>query len=263
MKFLTIAIAVLLYCGMAWSGEITGQATADDTPALSKHVAGDQLSIVFTGSDTLHAEHQYATRWLHIGYSQEDATYEQNRKIAIFNPRVFTLNLNLDNYNVGTAADISYAYFETTLDTTEVIWIQLASNDSTFDVGDVVYGDSSGASGIVLTEETTDSIFTISMYVGKFGEDDNLYSGDTGDEGIDSVANYPQFTWNGDTSNVFMDDGYYTHPEYNSWRYENLSDTARTWAHALKVLQGGYLRVVFDADSTDTTVVNWTLVCGN
>ena len=68
-------------------------------------------------------------------------------------------------------------------------------------------------------------------------------------------------TWNTDSSNVFISDEAWESPNYGVWRFELLSDTSRVWIAPLRVLGGGYIRLVFSSVVSDTTIVNWSL-CG-
>ena len=65
--------------------------------------------------------------------------------------------------------------------------------------------------------------------------------------------------WNGDSSNVFIKSGNLSLSDYGIWRFEVLSDTSRSWLYPLKVLQGGYLRLVFETTTADTGSLVWTL----
>ena len=50
--------------------------------------------------------------------------------------------------------------------------------------------------------------------------------------------------WNGDSSNVFIEDGCYSHQEYGVWKFEAINDTARCWLFPIRAMIGGYLRLV-------------------
>jgi len=65
--------------------------------------------------------------------------------------------------------------------------------------------------------------------------------------------------WNADSSNIFIKSGNFTLGDYGIWRFEVLGDTSRSWLYPLKVLQGGYLRMVFETTVADTSSLVWTL----
>jgi len=67
--------------------------------------------------------------------------------------------------------------------------------------------------------------------------------------------------WNGDSSNVFIEGGTFSHPEYGIWRFEAVDDTSRGWLFPIRGMIGGYLRLVFESDIADTCTVNWSLIC--
>jgi len=70
-----------------------------------------------------------------------------------------------------------------------------------------------------------------------------------------------QAVWNGDSSNIFIFDGAFNLHDYGKWRFEPVSDTARCWAYPLRLLIGGYVRLVFESELADTCTVNWSLIC--
>jgi len=65
--------------------------------------------------------------------------------------------------------------------------------------------------------------------------------------------------WNADSSNIFIKSGNFNLGDYGVWRFEILSDTTRRWLYPLKVLQGGYIRFIFESTAADTTSLVWTL----
>ena len=67
--------------------------------------------------------------------------------------------------------------------------------------------------------------------------------------------------WSGDSSNLFIEDGCFTHDLYGKWRFEALSNTSRQWLYPVRAMVGGYMRLIFESDISDTTVINWTLIC--
>jgi len=78
--------------------------------------------------------------------------------------------------------------------------------------------------------------------------------------------------WNADSSNLFVADGNYTHAQYGTWRFEDLTSEVFTsnyppYSYPLRVLHGGFIRFVFTG-YTKTTFdqdvrINWTLICEN
>ncbi len=65
--------------------------------------------------------------------------------------------------------------------------------------------------------------------------------------------------WNGDSSNVFIKSGNFNLADYGIWRFEVQSDTSRSHLYPLRVLQGGYIRMVFENTTADTTSLIWSL----
>jgi len=74
--------------------------------------------------------------------------------------------------------------------------------------------------------------------------------------------------WNADSSNLFLQNGNFTHPQYGDWRYEDIPRTLGTtvddkrWVYKLGVTRpGGCIRIVFTGAVTmdDTTRVRWEL----
>ena len=67
--------------------------------------------------------------------------------------------------------------------------------------------------------------------------------------------------WNADSSNYFIESGCYSHDQYGIWRFESIDDTARKWLFPVRLLMGGYVRLIFETDIEDTSQVDWTLIC--
>lgn len=67
--------------------------------------------------------------------------------------------------------------------------------------------------------------------------------------------------WNGDSSNCFIENGSYDHDQYGIWRYEVLADTSMQWLYPVRMIIGGYIRLILTSDIADTCQVNWTLIC--
>ncbi|NQU05886.1 MAG: hypothetical protein HQ568_07320 [Calditrichaeota bacterium] len=67
--------------------------------------------------------------------------------------------------------------------------------------------------------------------------------------------------WNADSSNNFIELDCYSHEQYGVWRFEAIDDTARQWLFPIRMLIGGYIRLVFETDVVDTSQVNWCLIC--
>ena len=65
--------------------------------------------------------------------------------------------------------------------------------------------------------------------------------------------------WNADSSNIFIKSGNYGLQDYGVWRFEVLADTSHRQLYALRVLQGGYVRLVFQTTTADTASLSWTL----
>lgn len=65
--------------------------------------------------------------------------------------------------------------------------------------------------------------------------------------------------WNADSSNEFIKAGNYKEVDYGSWRFESLADTSRAWLYPLRVMQGGYVRLVLGTTTSDSLSVAWTL----
>ncbi len=67
--------------------------------------------------------------------------------------------------------------------------------------------------------------------------------------------------WNGDSSNVFIQSGAYNLHDYGIYRFEPVADTARGWLFPLRLVTGGYTRLIFSTDISDTLQVDWSLIC--
>ena len=67
--------------------------------------------------------------------------------------------------------------------------------------------------------------------------------------------------WNGDSSNRFIQSGNFSHPDYGVWRFETLTDSSRRWIYPLRLLVGGYARLILSSDTWDSTNVDWRLIC--
>ncbi len=67
--------------------------------------------------------------------------------------------------------------------------------------------------------------------------------------------------WNADSSNYFIEDGCYSHDQYGLWRFEALDDTTRQWLYPLRMMIGGYIRLILASNIEDTCQVRWTLIC--
>lgn len=67
--------------------------------------------------------------------------------------------------------------------------------------------------------------------------------------------------WNGDSSSVFIQEGAYNQHDYGIYRFEPLADTARGWLFPVRLLSGGYTRMIFTSDIADTCQVDWSLIC--
>ncbi len=67
--------------------------------------------------------------------------------------------------------------------------------------------------------------------------------------------------WNGDSSNIFIEDGCYHHADYGVWKFETLDDTSRWWLYPIRAVVGGYVRLILESDIADTCTVDWSLIC--
>jgi hypothetical protein len=65
--------------------------------------------------------------------------------------------------------------------------------------------------------------------------------------------------WCADSSNQFIKSAAYNDLQYGIWKFETLGDTSRSWIYPLRVVNGGYLRLVFATITADTASVQWTL----
>jgi len=102
------------------------------------------------------------------------------------------------------------------------------------------------------------SIFTLGLKLTKQG---------SGDSARVSAARYEAANdttaaafWNADSSNKFIVSGAYNLPDYGLWRFEPVADTTRQWLYPLRVMAGGYVRLVLSSDIADTCRVDWALV---
>lgn len=260
-----VIIAVIFGLAVSESLGQTQYVPAVNLITEKEGIGGEHAPLVFEGSGTFSkAGGAYTTPWMHIGYSH-NSTNLQNRVASIFNPEVFTLNLKTSAYGAGDSSYVATAYFCTADDTTTRARIVLVHNDSTFAVGDEFTGTSSGATGTLETEVTADSIFFLTDVYGVFTTNDSIHtSGYGGGVKISAVTTRTNFFWNADSSNYFIKDGNFTHSQYGTWRFEDFNDSARVWSFPLRVLQGGFMRVIFASPQTlDTTTINWSLKCEN
>jgi len=72
--------------------------------------------------------------------------------------------------------------------------------------------------------------------------------------------------WNADSSNHFIDDGFFTHPGYGEggFRYEDIGDTSRWWNFKIGHYIGGFHRYVFGSSTVvDTTALDYEIVAEN
>jgi len=97
-------------------------------------------------------------------------------------------------------------------------------------------------------------VFTLTVWL------DSYPTNDPGDSTIlstirfeyaDSLTAVVPF-WNADSSNLVVADGYYSHSQYGTWRYEDIPKTLGTtvddkrWVYTLRVTRpGGCIRLVF------------------
>lgn len=66
--------------------------------------------------------------------------------------------------------------------------------------------------------------------------------------------------WSGDSSNIFIQSGSFSHPDYGVWRFETLANTARRWLYPARLLVGGYVRLILESGIADSCSVEWTLI---
>lgn len=66
--------------------------------------------------------------------------------------------------------------------------------------------------------------------------------------------------WNADTSNRFITAAASSRDDFGRWTFLPVRSTARGWSFPLRVLTGGYLRLILSSDLADTCQVSWTLV---
>ena len=80
--------------------------------------------------------------------------------------------------------------------------------------------------------------------------------------------------WNGDTSNVFIDSDYFTHPLYGQYKwlpFKRVATDTTDFAYKIAVWNGAFIRFWFkgwnntDNGSVldDTTAFDWKLICEN
>ena len=102
-------------------------------------------------------------------------------------------------------------------------------------------------------------VFTVGVKLSCYGAGDSARVSQAHIECALDTTSQP--FWNGDSSNMFIDNGCYSHDQYGSWRFEALSDTSRRWLYPIRVVVGGYLRLVFESDIEDTCNVEWVMIC--
>ncbi len=65
--------------------------------------------------------------------------------------------------------------------------------------------------------------------------------------------------WVGDSSNTFIGPTSSSRLDYGVWTFNKVLDTAHGRLYPLRVLQGGYIRFVFETTTSDEVVIDWTL----
>jgi hypothetical protein len=69
--------------------------------------------------------------------------------------------------------------------------------------------------------------------------------------------------WCPDSANLFIASGNYNRVDYGVWTFEphtaSFPDSVRREMFPLKILQGAYVRLVYETTTTDTVTVSWTL----
>ncbi len=65
--------------------------------------------------------------------------------------------------------------------------------------------------------------------------------------------------WIGDSSNCFIYLNSFSRSDYGIWTFNKLSETARGYLYPLRVLQGGYIRLVFETTTSDAVEIEWNL----
>jgi len=69
--------------------------------------------------------------------------------------------------------------------------------------------------------------------------------------------------WNGDSSNLFIAPDNYVRADYGIWTFRPVSGETPEYLFPLRVLQGGYIRMVFETTTADEVEIEWTLTGEN
>ena len=272
MKYLKFIIPLLLIAN-AWA--ITGQGSSRSagTNAHTEKALhmGEHVPVEYSGSANISGTNSYAyyTQWMQIGWGN-DANIYHNNEISVYNPEIFTLFTLLSKYGVGDSARVTDAKFQTAFDAADtVVTVTLTcGQEDTVAVGDILTGDASGASCVVtsttLSSGAGDSIIVASMYPGNVFDttNDSIAVGSDAVTFTISAASYANtgIAENADSSNVFIDDGTYSHDQYGTWRYEDYGRTDIKHIFRLRVFSGAYIRFYFACDNVaDTSTVTWEL----
>jgi len=65
--------------------------------------------------------------------------------------------------------------------------------------------------------------------------------------------------WAGDSSNIFIATSNSVRPDYGIWTFSPLINGTRGWVYPLRVLHGGYIRLVFETTTADEVEIEWVL----
>jgi hypothetical protein len=65
--------------------------------------------------------------------------------------------------------------------------------------------------------------------------------------------------WISDSTNMFISGTGIARFDYGVWIFSPLSDQTRGWLYPLRVLQGGYIRLVFETTTSDEVEIEWIL----
>jgi len=268
MRLLKFLIPLLL-CVNAWA--ITGQGSSRSA-STNAHTdkalhMGEHVPVEYSGSGTISNTNSetFVTSFMQIGWAN-DAEIYLNNAITAYNPEIFTLFVALTTD--GDSVSLTDAKFQiagNAADTTVTVTLTVVNEKDTVAVGETLTGTTSGATcivtGVIEDDTGADSIIVASMYPGTLFMNGVDTVGTNGTQGL-TTATYSNLLEHSDSSNVFIDDGYYSHDQYGDWRYEDYSGAATEYRlmYRIRVWAGAYIRLYFaDATVADVTTVTWTL----
>lgn len=69
--------------------------------------------------------------------------------------------------------------------------------------------------------------------------------------------------WNADSSNYFINNNAFAHPDYGIWKFNPIESTDIGYQLPLRIWYGGYFRMILNSVTDDTTLVRWRVICAH